>query len=103
MLLGICIGVFLGLIIAVLLAYALFHRGQSAAYASHATNVATELAEAKLSIGRFVYLEQERQKLKENIVVNFTEQQITHLADRVSARVQTILTAANDAALAKMS
>lgn len=54
-------------------------------------------------LGRFVSIEQERQKIKESININFTEEQITLLASRISTRVQTIINAAQDAALGKLS
>jgi hypothetical protein len=54
-------------------------------------------------LGRFISLEQERKKLIDSITVNFTEENITLLASRISTRVQTIINAAQDAALGKLS
>jgi cell shape-determining protein MreC len=62
-----------------------------------------ELLASRTMLGRFVSLEQERKKLTDSITVNFTEENITLLASRISTRVQTIINAAQDAALGKLS
>ena len=48
-------------------------------------------------------VEQERQKMREMINVNFSEEQITTLAGRISARVMTILDSQQQLALNKLS
>lgn len=95
-------GTILGLIIAALTAYALVLKGQNSAYAGQITRLAKEQAAAEIAIGRFVSLEQDRQRLKENITIHFTEEQITALANRLSARVQTIINSVNSNALSKL-
>jgi uncharacterized protein YpuA (DUF1002 family) len=62
-----------------------------------------ELAECQLVLGRYALLEQQRQKMKEDINVSFTEEQITTLAGRISTRVKTILDNEQQMALNKLS
>jgi cell shape-determining protein MreC len=77
--------------------------GISRAHHSQVAKLNEELLASRTMLGRFVSLEQERLKIKESINVNFTEENITMLASRISARVQTIINAAQDAALGKLS
>ncbi len=62
-----------------------------------------ELAETQVILGRMALVEQERQKMREMINVNFSEEQITTLAGRISARVMTILDSQQRLALNKLS
>ena len=98
MLTGILIGIFL-----VLLIFAcIFFVGQNRTLAGQFKKASEELYGAQVALGRFVHLEQERQKIKEGIVLNLTEEQITTLATRLSARVQIILDSQNESALSKL-
>ena len=97
------VGALLGAVIVLLILSVIFMYGQQAMLKKLNKTLNTELNATQISLGRFVILEQERQKLRESINVNFTEQQITTLADRVSARVQTIMNSDAAAALQKMN
>jgi len=96
-------GAILGIIIAFLVMVIIYLTGISRAHHSQVAKLNEELLASRTMLGRFVSLEQERLKIKESINVNFTEENITLLASRISMRVQTIINAAQDAALGKLS
>jgi len=97
------LGTILGALIVLLSAAVLLLAGKSAGYLGQIKKSNEELVAAQIALGRFVYLEQERQKIKESVSVSFTEEQITTLATRVSSRVMTILNAEQQAALGKLN
>ena len=97
------IGILLGCVIAMLVFSNLYLRGKQSSWKDAVKKATGDLYDAQVQLGRFVYLEQERQKMKEGIQVGFTEQQITTLADRIGARVQTLLEAEQVAALKKLN
>jgi hypothetical protein len=99
MLVGTALGIFIMLLALVIL----FLIGKCAAYAGLNKTLNKELHETQLILGRFVILEQERQKIKENVVINFTEEQITTLANRIGSRCATIHDSEQQAALNKLS
>jgi len=97
------IGAILGIIIA-LFAFGLFWQyARIVAYKELNKAVSNELTQATATIQRFMALEQERRALKESIVVNFTEEQITNFATKISVRVRTMMAAEQDAALSKLN
>ena len=96
-------GVLLGLLIAALLFAVVFFLGANRTVAAQFKKASAELYDAQLALGRFVSIEQHRQKMKEDIVVNFTEEQITTLATRVGARVQTVIESQRESGLAKLN
>ena len=96
-------GAILGIIIAFLVMVIIYLTGISRAHHSQVAKLNEELLASRTMLGRFVSLEQERLKIKESINVNFTEENIMLLASRISARVQTIINAAQDTALGKLS
>jgi hypothetical protein len=96
-------GTLLGLLIAALTYSLIYVVGQNRVLAGQFKKSSAELYDAQVAIGRFVALEQHRQKMKEDIVVNFTEEQITHLGTRISARIQTVLDSQRESALIKMN
>jgi len=103
-------GVILGILI-ILLVFTCFFlsgsprevRSQRSALDAKLAAAEKELYEYQLSLGRFVRLEQERAKLKESLVVNFTEEQITELASKISVRIKTLMEAEQAARLAKLN
>jgi hypothetical protein len=96
-------GALLGLVIAALIIAVIFLLGVNRTVAAQFKKASTELYDAQLALGRFATIEQHRQKMKEDIVVNFTEEQITTLATRIGARMQTILESQRESALAKLN
>jgi hypothetical protein len=97
------IGTILGIIITLMLFALSYQRGACKTYQGQIVKLNEELYGARGALGRFVHLEQERQRLKEGIVINFTEEQITTLAGKVGARVQTIIAAAQEEQLGKLN
>jgi hypothetical protein len=97
------LGTFLGALIVILAAVVLLLAGKSAGYLGQIKKSNEELVSAQIALGRFVYLEQERQKIKESVNINFTEEQITTLATRISSRVMTILNSEQQNALSKLN
>jgi len=96
-------GAILGIIIALLVFIILYMSGERRAHHSQVAKLNEELLASRTMLGRFISLEQERKKLIDSITVNFTEENITLLASRISTRVQTIINAAQDATLGKLS
>ena len=99
MLIGIMMGIFLCLLVFAVI----YLLGQNRILAGQFKKASAELYDAQVALGRFVSLEQHRQKMKEDIIVNFTEEQITHLGTRISARIQTVLDSQRESALIKMN
>lgn len=97
------IGILMGILLMLLALAIVYLVGQNRALAGQFKKASVELYDAQVALGRFVHLEQERMKLKESVVVNFTEDQITALGVRVSARVQTILESQQESALSKLN
>jgi|ERR1017187_8127404 hypothetical protein len=96
-------GVLLGVIITLLIFAILYQAGVCKAMNGQLAKANEDLFNTRTMLGRFVAIEQERQKLKEAVVFNFTEEQITSLASSIGTRVQTLLNAAQDAALGKLN
>jgi hypothetical protein len=96
-------GVLLGIIMTLLVLACVYMAAVCKTTKSQLKSVNEELFSTRTMLGRFVSIEQERQKIKESININFTEEQITLLASRIGTRVQTIINAAQDAALGKLS
>lgn len=97
------VGCILGIAIMLLVFYALLLKGQNAAYAGQMTKLAKEQAAAEIAIGRFAAVEQERIRIRESISVNFSDEQVTMFADKVSRRCQTIMDAQAAANRLKMN
>jgi bacterioferritin (cytochrome b1) len=103
-------GAVLGIIIA-LLAFLNFwqyarimaYKELNKAVAAENKALSDELTKATDMLRRVASVEQERLKMKESIVVNFTEDQITNLAMKISVRVKTMMEAEQAAALQKMN
>jgi hypothetical protein len=96
-------GVLIGIIMTLLVLACVYMAAVCKTTKSQLKSVNEELFSTRTMLGRFVSLEQERKKLTDSISVNFTEENITLLASRISTRVQTIINAAQDAALGKLS
>ena len=97
------IGILMGILLSLLVSAVIFFVGANRTLAAQFKKASEELYGAQVTIGRFVILEQERQKIKEGVVINLTEEQITALSTRVCARVQTILESQQESALTKMN
>ena len=97
------VGIIVGIFLALLVFGNLYLVGKQSSWKEAVKKATGDLYDAQALVGRFAYLEQERQKMKEHIQVNFTEDQITMLADRIGARVQTIMEAVQTEALKKMN
>jgi len=94
-------GAFLGALIVVLFFIAFFLFAQNRAFAGQIKAGAKELAAADANLRTLAAQVQKNENIP--YVVNFTEEQITFIANRVSTRVQTMLDAANEAALNKLN
>ncbi len=84
------VGAVLGFLIALLVGVIIFLLGINRTLSSQASKIAEELLTTRAALGRFVNLEQERLRIKEAVSVNFTEEQITMLANRIGSRCATI-------------
>jgi hypothetical protein len=96
-------GVLLGIIMTLLVLSCVYMAAVCKTTKSQLKSVNEELFSTRTMLSRFVSIEQERLKIKESININFTEEQITLLASRIGTRVQTIINAAQNAALGKLS
>jgi len=94
-------GIVIGIILSLLAFAVIFLLGQNATYRSQVKVLAKEQAFAEAQVQNLAAtVQQERQK---SITFNLTEEQVTTLAGKISARVQTMMEAANEAALRKMN
>ncbi len=84
------VGAVLGFLIALLVVVIIFLLGANRTQAGQAKVSTEELLATRAALGRFVNMEQERQRLKESVTINFTEEQITMLANRIGSRCATI-------------
>ncbi len=84
------VGAVLGFLIALLVGVIIFLLGVNRTLSSQASKIAEELLTTRAALGRFLYLEQERLRIKEAVSENFTEEQITMLANRIGSRCATI-------------
>ncbi len=84
------VGADLGFLIALQVGVIIFLLGVTRTVRSQANTIAEELLTTRAALGRFASLEQERQRIKEAVSVNFTEDQITMLANRIGSRCATI-------------
>ncbi len=84
------VGAVLGFLIALLVGVIIFLLGVNRTVRSQANTIAEELLTTRAALGRFASLEQERLRIKEAVSVNFTEEQITMLANRIGSRCATI-------------
>jgi hypothetical protein len=96
------VGMLAGALLVLLLFAIVFLIGMVKTLASQVRKANKELFETQTALGRFVYLEQERQKIKESISFNFTEEQITTLANRIGSRCVTLHNSEQAAALNKL-
>ena len=96
------LGVLLGALIVLLVVGIILMTGKCVAYRGQITQLAKEAFAAREACGRFVALEQERQRIKEQVNVILTEEQITTLANRISGRIKSIYDAEQAAALGKL-
>lgn len=96
------VGVVLGIFIALLVAALFVVLGAYTAVKLQVIKANEELTATRISLGRFVLLEQERIRIKESINVGFTEEQINTLANRISGRVKTLYDAEQQAALGRL-
>jgi hypothetical protein len=78
-----------------------FLTGQNAAYRMQITGLAKEQVESDMKLARLAQTVQQRES--QPITFNLTEEQVTFIANKVSARCQMILDSANEAALKKLS
>ena len=97
------IGALLGIILTLLVFAVLVLVGKCLAYVGLNNKLNKELYDCQMVLGRIAVIEQARLKMKEDIVVNFTEEQITVIAGRISSRVKTILDSETQDALSKLS
>ena len=96
-------GVLLGVIFTLLILAVVYQYGVRRTINGQLAKANEDLFNTRMTLGRLVVIEQERQKLKESVTINFTEEQITSLASSIGTRVQTLLNAAQDAALGKLN
>ncbi len=96
------VGAVLGFLIALLVGVIIFLLGINRTLSGQASKIAEELLTTRAALGRFVNLEQERLRIKESVSINFTEDQITVLANRIGARCATIYEAEQQKALNKL-
>ncbi len=96
-------GILIGILLVLLSLGIVYLSGVNRSLAGQVEKKSVELYDAQTALGRFVHLEQERQKIKEGVVVHMTEEQITNFATRVCARVQTVLESQQESALSKLN
>ncbi len=96
------LGVLLGIVFALLAFGIVLMTGKCIAYRGQITQLTKESFAAREACGRFVALEQERMRIKEQVVVSLNEDQITTLANRISGRIKSIYDAEQAAALGKL-
>ena len=96
-------GILMGILLVLLALAVIYLSGVNRSLAGQVEKKSVELYDAQVALGRFVHLEQERQKIKEAVVVNLTEDQITTLATRLCARAQTVLESQQESALSKLN
>jgi len=97
------LGVLFGVIIMLLFFAVLWFKAQNGVYINQNEQLTAELANATELLRKIALIEQERIRLKEAVVINFTEEQITELAHRITTRVKTMMDAEQAAACAKLN
>ena len=95
-------GAILGAVIMLLAFYSAWLAGKHKAFIGQINTLHEELSAYKISLGRYALLEQERLKLRELINIQFTDEQVTTLANAVTLRIRTLLASENAAALNKL-
>ena len=93
-------GIGIGVLLAVLVFIILFLLGQNAAYRGQVKVLSKEQGEAE---SKLQYLAATVQKMQQPLVFNLTDEQITTLAAKVTARVQTMMNSATEEALKKLN
>jgi integral membrane sensor domain MASE1 len=94
-------GAVLGALVMLLVFVILFLIGQNAAYRGQVTKLSKEQAAADMQLARLAATVQRCET--QPIQFNITEEQLTFLANKLSARCQMIMDSANEAALKKLS
>lgn len=92
-------GILIGVIVVLCILAAVYFKAQAKLAVGQVEKLAEDLNTTRAAFGRCVEIEQQREKLKQGIVFNFTEEQITTLANKVCNRVQIIMDAKEKAEL----